>query len=363
MENLKRTPLYDFHVRHGARMVPFAGWEMPVQYQGILEEHRAVRERAGLFDVSHMGEVRVFGPQAEEFLDFIATNDISRCRPGQAIYSLMCYQNGGVVDDIIVYRLKSHEFFVCINAGNTTKDVEWFKKNAEGWDCSVEDVSSHYGQLALQGPDAVSILTKLWTPAPTLQRFQITHANLLDVDCLISRTGYTGEDGVEIYCPAPATEKIAEKLLELGSTNDALALTGLGARDSLRLEAGYPLYGHEISEHISPLKAGLGWAVKLKKGREFIGQRALLEEKRLGPAQNVIFFKLENRRIAREGTPVLSGGREVGRVLSGTLSPILGQAIGSALVDTTATQPLMVDLRGHQIPLVVSKPPLHKTAA
>lgn len=363
METLKITPLHPLHKSLGARLVPFAGWEMPVQYSSILEEHKAVRERAGLFDVSHMGEAEVKGPQAMQFLQTVVTNDLNRCKTGQAQYNLMCYPEGGVVDDIIVYRMADDHFFICLNAGNTSKDIEWLQQQAASFDCTVKDLSADYAQLAIQGPQALAIAAKVLPEVAQLsKRFTFCQAAFAGAECIISRTGYTGEDGVEIYIAATAGIALAEALTAAGAA-DGLVWCGLGARDSLRLEAGYPLYGHEITDAIDPITAGLGWAVKLDKESDFIGKSALQAIKDSGAKQKVVFFRLDNRRIAREGTEVLSGAEVVGRVLSGSLSPLLGQAIGSALVQAGQTDNLAVDLRGHKIALVVAKPPLHKLPA
>jgi len=365
MSELKRTPLHPLHTELGGRMVPFAGWEMPVQYSGILEEHRAVREAAGLFDVSHMGEVMVEGADALRFLNYLVTNDVTRLSPGRAIYTVMCYETGGVVDDIIIHMEAPDRFFICVNASNTEKDVEWMQDKAVGFDCTVRDVSADYAQLALQGPAAHAILARLpgGEALGALKRFHFVRTRIDGVDCLLSRTGYTGEDGCEIYLAPTAATAFARRLLAAGE-DLGLKPAGLGARDSLRLEAGFPLYGHEISADIGPLEAGLGWVVKLDKGCDFIGRDALLAQREATPPNTVVFFRINDRRIAREGTELLAGddARVVGRVLSGTLSPILNQAIGSALIERAAlsASDLRVNLRGREFPLDVAKPPLHK---
>jgi aminomethyltransferase len=346
-------------------MVPFAGWEMPVQYAGILEEHRVTRAAAGLFDVSHMGEATVRGPAAAAFVDHVATNRMADLAPGRARYALLCVPDGGVVDDIIVYRKAADDFFICLNAGNTPGDVAWLKQQAAGFDCVVEDVSAQYAQLALQGPQAVEIASRL-SPGDNLKemaRFSFGDRVVAGLPVVASRTGYTGEDGFEFYVAPGAAVALAEALLKAGAELGARPC-GLGARDSLRLEAGLPLYGHEISREISPLQAGLGWAVKLDKP-DFIGRAALAAEAAAKPARRVVFFTLDDRRIARAGAVVLAGGEPVGTVLSGTLSPLLNRPIGSALVARTALEaggPLTVDLRGTTATLRVAKPPLHKTA-
>jgi len=364
MNDLKTTPLNAFHRELGARMVPFGGWDMPVQYSGIIAEHIAVREAAGLFDVSHMGELLVSGKEAEKFLNFLVTNDVSKLTVGKALYTIMCQPDGGCVDDIIIYKTKEDTFFICINAGNADKDAQWVAEKATDFECDVINLSAQYGQLAIQGPKAIEILQScdVDSELSNIDRFCCKDAILCGVEVLLSRTGYTGEDGFEIYCPASETEKLARHILEKG-TPMGLVPAGLGARDSLRLEAGYPLYGHEISEVITPLQAKLGWVVKLKKECDFIGKEALLKEKESGPDYTVVFFTLNDRRIARQGTEILLDGNVVGKTLSGTQSPIIKKPIGSALVksEVAKSDSLYVDLRGHKINLDVKRPPLHKS--
>jgi aminomethyltransferase len=365
-ETLQRTPLYEWHLGQGARMVPFAGWEMPVQYAGILEEHRTTRTAAGLFDVSHMGEAVVSGPDAVAFMERVATNRLDNLAPGRARYTLMCVPDGGVVDDIIVYRVGPQEFFICLNAGNAPGDVAWLKQQAAGFDCVVRDASADYAQIALQGPQAVAIAARLAADANpgSLPRFAFAEMTVGGMPVRASRTGYTGEDGFEFYVAPGLAVGLADALLEAGR-DLGLKPCGLGARDSLRLEAGMPLYGHEISREISPLQAGLGWAVKLDKPGGFIGREALAAEAEAGPARRVVFFTLDDRRIARAGAVVTAGGQAVGTVLSGTMSPVLNRPIGSALVERGALEagvPLSVDLRGTVVELHVAKPPLHKPA-
>jgi len=339
-------------------MVDFAGWDMPVQYRSILEEHKAVRQRSGLFDVSHMGEADVKGPDALRFLQHLVTNDCSKLFPGRVLYTVMCYPHGGVVDDLLVYMRGAGDYFLCINAGNIAKDIAWMQEQVKGFDCTVTDRSNDYGQLAVQGPRALEIVQTL-TPAvlTDIKYYHFAEGRVAGISCLISRTGYTGEDGVELYCPAGDTERLAEAVLAAGAPF-GLELTGLGARDSLRLEAGFPLYGHEITDQISPIAAGLGWVVKFDKG-PFVGSVPLAAEKEKGPARKIIFFKTGDRRILRAGSVVLgAAGQEVGVVVSGTLSPIINEAIGSALVDSVATkEALSVDVRGTRLNLQLVKPP------
>jgi aminomethyltransferase len=359
MSELKRTPLRDFHAAHGARLVDFAGWEMPVQYRSILEEHKAVRRTAGLFDVSHMGEVRVDGPDAARFLNHLVANDVAKLFPGRILYTPMCYPNGGVVDDLLVYMLEPEKYFLVINAGNIDKDLAWMREQARGFNVTIDDRSNDFGLLAVQGPRAAEIVQSLTgAKLGAVKYYHFVEGPVAGIRCLISRTGYTGEDGFELYVNASEAVALAEAILAAGAAK-GLELAGLGARDSLRLEAGYPLYGHEITRDISPLTAGLGWTVKLEKGADFIGRAALVAEKQTGAAHKVVFFKTGDRRIVRAETPVLGAdGGTVGRVLSGTLSPILNEAIGSALVATgAAADPLAVDIRGTKLVLQLVKPP------
>lgn len=339
-------------------MVDFAGWDMPVQYRSILEEHKAVRARCGLFDVSHMGEADVKGPEALKFLQHLVTNDCSKLFPGRVLYTVMCYPHGGVVDDLLVYMRGEGDYLLCINAGNIAKDITWMQEQAKGYNCTVTDRSPDYAQLAIQGPTAAALVQTLTKTALTeVKYYHFTNGEVAGVRCIISRTGYTGEDGVELYCASGDGVRLAEAVVAAGGPF-GLELTGLGARDSLRLEAGFPLYGHEITELITPITAGLGWVVKFDKG-PFIGSDVLQAEKEKGSAQKIVFFKTGDRRIVRAETPVLNAaGHPVGRIVSGTLSPILNEAIGSALVDAAVVkEPLCVDIRGTKLNLQLVKPP------
>ncbi|NBB80395.1 MAG: glycine cleavage system aminomethyltransferase GcvT [Verrucomicrobia bacterium] len=358
-----QIPLHSFHAAQGARFVDFGGWNMPVQYSSILEEHKAVREAAGLFDVSHMGEFHVSGSDAALFLDRLVVNAVAKAPVGKAIYSPMCHSNGTVVDDLIIYRTAEDAFLVCVNASNIEKDFGWFLKQAERWGLlvEIEDHSDAYALLALQGPNAATILEAVGLgEALSMGRFRHEQVAYLGGKIRICRTGYTGEDGFEIYVSPKAAETLAGEILAEGVAH-GLKLCGLGARDSLRLEAGLPLYGHELSDTITPPEAGLDWTVKFGKD-DFIGKNALSEQQAEGVSRRVLHFKLEGRRIAREGTQVRDeAGNEVGQVLSGTLSPMLNCPIGSAIVQSEAQAgSLFVDLRGHRLPLQVAKPPLHK---
>ncbi|MGB0334518.1 MAG: glycine cleavage system aminomethyltransferase GcvT [Opitutales bacterium] len=363
MAGVLQLPLHDFHAAQGARFVAFGGWNMPVQYTSILEEHKAVREAAGLFDVSHMGEFYVSGSDAAVFLDRLLVNAIAEAPIGKAIYSPMCKSDGTVVDDLIVYRIREDEFLVCVNASNIEKDFGWFLKQAERWglEVDVEDRSDEYALLALQGPKAESVLAEIGlSSACAIKRFWHEQITFSGEKIRVCRTGYTGEDGFEIYCTPESAAALAKQILAKGEPL-GVKLCGLGARDSLRLEAGFPLYGHELSDRITPLEASLDWTVKLNK-EDFIGMNALAEQKQKGVPRRVLHFKLQGRRIAREGTAVVDeAGNTVGEVLSGTLSPILNSPIGSAIVKTEAKEgALFVDLRGHLLALEMAKPPLHK---
>lgn len=355
---MRPTPLRPFHAAHGARLVDFAGWEMPVQYRSIIEEHKAVRRTAGLFDVSHMGEVDVKGPGALAFLQKLVTNDCSKLYPGRVLYSPMCTPEGGTVDDLLVYKRGDEDYFLCINAGNIAKDLAWIREQARGFEVTITDRSDDYALLALQGPKAAEILQALTgAKLGTIRTYHFGEGTVAGIHCMISRTGYTGEDGFELYHAASEAEALAKALLEAGKPH-GLELAGLGARDSLRLEAGYPLYGHELNTDLSPIAAGLAWTVKFDKG-EFNGRAALLSEKQQGHKPRVLFFRTGDRRIARADTQVITAdGSPAGRVLSGTLSPLLNEAIGSALVNPAAiSQPLFVEIRGERIALNIVKPP------
>ena len=359
--DLNRTPLYDLHLELGARMVPFAGWEMPVQYSGIIEEHLAVRNKAGLFDVSHMGEARIRGKDAAVFLDAIMTNEFSSLQPNHARYTVMCYPDGGCVDDLIIYRVSQDEFLICLNASNAAKDIAWMKAQAGNWKVEIIDECAQWAQLALQGPLAENILSSLTNlKLNTIKRFGFLVGEVAGAqNCVVARTGYTGSPGFEIYVPASQSVGVARAILEKGKP-DGLLPIGLGARDSLRLEAGYPLYGHELSEKISPIQAGLSWTVKFTKP-QFVGRDSLLSQTEKGVTSKVVMYSLNDRRIARPGSTVFSGDKAVGEILSGTLSPVLNKPIGTALITTGSNlDTLTVDIRGIHLPLQITQTPFFK---
>jgi aminomethyltransferase len=366
-EELLKTPLAERHEALGARMVPFAGWYMPVQYSGVMDEHRTVREAAGLFDLGHMGQVDVAGPDALAFLNYVASNDVSRLAPGEAQYSLLLYPDGGVIDDIIIYRRPSGEgFFVVINASNIEKDVEWLhtqRKNRSELDVNVENISDKTGMIAIQGPKAAEIVAELSTVDLSDQPyFSCRETTVAGVECLAGRTGYTGEDGWEFYCDIERVVDVWDALLEAGAPH-GLKPIGLGARDTLRLEARMPLYGQELSAEINPLEAGLGWAVKLDKD-DFIGRDALRAVKEAKPARRTVGFKLVERGGApRTHYPVHLEGREIGHVTSGTTSPTLGENIGIAIIERNAAgvgKPLDIIIRNKPVRAEQIRTPFYK---
>jgi aminomethyltransferase len=342
-------------------MVEFAGWEMPVQYSGVIEEHRAVRNRAGLFDVSHMGEIELHGPDAQSFCQHVLANDVCRLEIGQAQYSLFLNEQGGVVDDVIVYRLDAERFFICVNASNRDKDYAWLQKHAGERRLEIRNVSDEYGQLALQGPAAEAILASLTTlDLPALKPFHFQRGAVAAIECLVARTGYTGEDGFELYCAAPESERLWDGLMAAGAPL-GLVPAGLGARDTLRLEKAYPLYGHELDETTTPLEAGLAWVVKLGKG-PFIGREVLLRQKEDGVRRKLCGIETSTAGIARAGYRLRKGGDPVGAVTSGTRSPTLGKSIALGYVATEHSKvgnPIVVEIRDRSVPAVIVPLPFY----
>lgn len=332
-------------------MVEFVGWSMPVQYGGVLDEHRAVRQRAGLFDVSHMGEIRVAGPGAEAFLQRLTPNNVERLAPGRAHYSGLLNERGGYLDDLLVYRQGDEEFLIVVNAANAESDFDWIRGHASDG-VTVEDVSADYALLALQGPRALDILARLTdTELEEIRYYRFARGRVADRDAILSRTGYTGEDGFELYVAPDDAPAIWRRLLEAGEP-EGLVPAGLGARDTLRLEAGMALYGHELDAKTTPWEAGLDWVVKLDTG-DFIGRRALLEQQETGVARRLIGFEVEGRGIAREGHSVLVDGGPVGGVTSGTFSPTFEKALGMAYVPADIAEPgrqVEIEVRGRRLP-------------
>lgn len=358
-----KTPLYEQHMAHKARIVDFAGWEMPIQYTGIIAEHNATRTGAGLFDVSHMGEIAVNGPGAGAFINTLVTNDISKAKPGRAVYSPLCMENGGTVDDLLVYVLGEDQYLLVVNAANTDKDYAWIREHAPRG-VALENVSHQYAQIAIQGPKALEILKKLTkTDLDSIRyyRFAQDVADIPGGPGIISRTGYTGEDGFEVYLPWDNAPALWEALIKEG-TPLGLVPVGLGARDTLRLEAAMPLYGHELSAGITPLQAGLPRFVKFDKG-EFIGREALLKQSESKDYTRLVGLTLIERGIPRAGYPVLAGETVVGEVTSGGQAPYLNKAVALALVPDRYTEPgteLAIGIRGRNVPAEVTALPFYK---
>jgi aminomethyltransferase len=347
---LRRTPLHDRHAAAGARLVPFAGWEMPVQYGGIREEHLAVRERAGVFDVSHMGEIETSGPRAAEFLQHLLTNDVRRIPEGGAQYALICREDGGIIDDLFTYRLAERHFLTVTNAANHAKDLAWFRRQADAFDVDVTDRAADFAMLAVQGPRARGIVERL-SDGRLPGRFHCCSRVVAGVPLLVAGTGYTGEDGVELLLDPDGAGRVWDALVEAG-----VAPVGLGARDTLRLEVNYHLYGNDMDETRNPIEAGLGWACKEDTG--FVGADAVRAAREAGPAEKLVAFVMTGPGIARQGNPVIGGGV----VTSGTMSPSLGVGIGMAYVRAGRTDPgsaLEIDVRGKQRPAEVRRKPLY----
>jgi aminomethyltransferase len=370
-DTLKHTPLHDAHVARGARMMAFGGFDMPVQYTSIIEEHKAVREQAGLFDISHMGEVFVEGPNAFDFVQHLVTNDAHKLYDGRAMYTMMCTPEGGIIDDLIVYRRAEDEYLLVINAANTETDVAWMRSH-NPMEATLTNASDDIALLALQGPEAIGLAqqyTDTDLDATKFYHFEEQPAGtFMDSthDMIVSRTGYTGEPGLELYCHPDDAPTIWSTLLDDG---DAVGLkpAGLGARDTLRLEAGFCLHGNDITRDTNPLEAGLGWTVKLDTD-DFIGRAALQQVKEEGPDRRLVGFVVEGRGIPRQDYPIFATAEDddpIGVVTSGTQSPVLSQGIGMGYVpnDTAYTEPgatLYVESRRDRMSVTVTKPPFHK---
>jgi glycine cleavage system T protein (aminomethyltransferase) len=347
---LKRTALHSLHKSAGARMVEFGGWEMPVEYSGITAEHLAVRKAAGLFDVSHMGEIEVCGPGATDLLQFVTSNDVSRLADGQAQYSALMLENGACVDDCVVHRRAANDYFLCVNASNTDRDFEWITEHNR-FGAEVRNASDEYAQLAIQGPRASAIVARL-TPQgeaglAALRYYWFQPARCAGVEGMLARTGYTGEDGLEFYFPPQHAARVWEALLDAGR-GDGLVPCGLGARNTLRLEAGYALYGHELDDATTLLEANLGWIAKLDKG-EFLGGEALRAQKQHGLTKKLVGFEMLERGIARDGYPVVAAAGTVGRVTSGSPAPFLKKNIGLAYLppgDAAVGREIGIEVRG-----------------
>lgn len=329
MEDAKRTPVYGSYAKYGGKNVAYAGWEMPVEYIGLVPEHNKVRQDAGIFDVSHMGEITVMGKDAVAFVNYLVTNDATKLVDGQVMYSLLCYPDGGVVDDLLVYRFGPEDILLVVNASNTDKDFAWVQEHVGSFDVKVENTSPEVGQIAVQGPKAQEYLQKLTDQ--DLSEIKFFHAKrdvkFGDINTMISRTGYTGEDGFEIYTDKADIAKMFEMVADAG-----VQPIGLGARDTLRFEANLPLYGQEMDKDITPLEAGFGYFVKLDKESDFIGKDALKKQKEEGLKRKIVGFEME-KGSPRHGYDVYKGDKKIGVVTTGYISPTLGKAIGLALVD------------------------------
>ena len=360
---LKRTPLHDVHVALGAKIVPFAGYEMPVQYpQGITAEHKAVRDGCGMFDVSHMGEVIVRGPDAIRFVSSVTSNDVAALAIGQIQYSTLLRADGTIVDDLLVYRYADHLMLV-INASNPDKDLAHLTAHLAGFDCTMTDISDSIALLAIQGPNAQAVVQSLTgTALDAIKYYRFAEGQVANMPCTISRTGYTGEDGFELYFDATQAVAMWNAVMATGQVTP----TGLGARDSLRLEAGLCLYGHELDDHTTPLEAGLNWVVKLAKAEPFVGQDVLRRQHNEGTDRKLVGFIIDERAIPRYGYPVVYGGVPFGTVCSGIMSPTLGVAIGTCFLPSAAAvvgTTFEIDIRGKMLSARVVKLPFYKRPA
>jgi aminomethyltransferase len=357
---VRQTPLYETHLRYGGRMVEFGGWSLPVQYSGIKEEHQGVRHKAGLFDVSHMGEVIVKGPDALTFLQKLVTNDVSRLVKNQVQYTPMCYADGGTVDDLLIYKFDEQEYLLVINAANIEKDVAWMRVNSQEFNVELVNVSDKTAQMALQGPLAACILKKLTETSLSELKYYwfMPEVTVAGKKVLVSRTGYTGEDGFEIYCKPDEASSIWESIMKVGKPLGLLP-AGLGCRDTLRFEACFPLYGHELSADISPLEAGLVPFVKLTKGN-FNGSDVLKEQQANGVMRKIVGFSLMERGVARAQYPVFLDGSSIGIVTTGSYSPTLDKNLGLALIKTEygkLGQKLEIEIRGKKVLAeIIAKP-------
>lgn len=355
-----RTPFYDHHLKLNAKMIDFGGWDMPVQYTTITEEHNAVRNAAGIFDISHMGQVYVWGPGAKDFLQRLISNDIEKAPLGKGIYAHLLTPDGGVIDDIFVYHVEEEKFLLIINASRREVDEKWIGSQTKGFDVDVIEAPFGAG-LAVQGPKAIDIINELVPNGINLDRFEIADLSFGDINALVGRTGYTGEDGVEIFAPAGHLLQIWDKIFKVGPSY-GLKPAGLGARDTLRTEVSYPLYGHELDEDHTPFEAGLGWVVKLEKG-DFIGRDALIKRKAAGIKTKLFGFKVESGGVARPGGKVFFDRKEIGTVCSGTFSPTLGYPIGMAYLPAATSvenQNLKIMQGERELSAVTVKMPFYK---
>ena len=359
---MKKTTFNGIHKKLGAKMVEFAGFEMPIQYSSIIAEHKAVRNSVGVFDVSHMGEVFISGDKALEFVQYITINDASKLSPGKVQYSAMCYPDGGIVDDLLVYKLSDTEFLLVINASNIDKDVRWMKENNK-FGVSIDDRSDEYSLLAVQGPNSEEVIKKLVKEMPELEYYHFTKGKIAGIDMIISRTGYTGEIGYELYFTGDVSdaEKVWNELFTAGKEFD-IQPVGLAARDSLRLEMGYCLYGNDIDQTTNPIEAGLGWITKLDK-ENFIGKDAILKIKQEGPGRKLVAMISDEKTFPRKGYDITSDSKKVGVVTSGTVSPVLEKPIALGYVNkplNTAGSNVAFKIRDKEFPATVTKLPFVK---
>ncbi|PLT35247.1 glycine cleavage system aminomethyltransferase GcvT [Bacillus sp. V5-8f] len=364
MSELKRTPLYEVYKESGGKTIDFGGWELPVQFSGIKEEHETVRTKVGLFDVSHMGEIEVKGPESIAFLQRLLTNDILKLSSGGAQYTVMCYENGGTVDDLLVYKKSDGDYLLVVNAANIDKDFNWLQANKVE-DVELNNVSSDIAQLALQGPLAEKVLQKLSknTDLSEIDFFKFKdHVDLKGIDTLVSRTGYTGEDGFEIYCRSEDAIALWRQLLEAGK-EDGIQPIGLGARDTLRFEAKLPLYGQELGADITPIEAGIGFAVKIDKNADFLGKAVLTEQKEKGAPRKLVGIEMIDRGIPRHGYPIYVASEVIGEVTTGTQSPTLKKNVGLALLKNEYTDigtEVEVEIRSKRLKAKVVATPFYK---
>lgn len=360
---MKKTPLYNCHKELGAKLVPFAGWEMPLQYSGVIAEHMAVRETAGIFDVSHMGEIEISGAETNRAIDMFCCNDFSSVPVGGAQYSAITNEAGGIVDDVVLYRLAEDRVFICVNAANTDRVFEWINSR-NSFNALIADRSAEFAQIALQGPFAAKIALKLsiGKEISQLQPFSFSEVDWGGNSIIVARTGYTGENGFEFFIPVEAAVEVWHDLLEAGAEFQ-IQPCGLGCRDTLRLEVCYPLHGHELAENITAIESGLGWIVK-PDNREFIGQPVLLEQKQSGAPRSLIGFEVKEKGIVREGSVLFNqDGLEIGKVTSGTFSPYLKKAIGLALVQSGSVSigdEVFAEVRGKKITCLITRKPFYK---
>lgn len=358
---LKKTPLWSEHKRLGAKLVEFGGWEMPLQYTSILDEHKTVRESAGIFDVSHMGEILIEGVDSIPFMENLITNSVSKLKNGEICYSPMCYENATIVDDLLAYRFTENKVFLVVNASNTDKDFEWIKSQSANYNVSVKNVSSEYAQIAFQGPRAEKILMKVsGVDLSKIDYYTFITGQVNGINCIISRTGYTGEDGFELYLNSEAAVAMWRKLLEIGKES-GVKPCGLGARDTLRFESCYMLYGNDIDDKTTPLEAGLGWTIDLTKP-SFNGKSVLLNQKEKGLSKKLRGLEIESG-IARHGYDIFAGDKKIGHITSGTKSPTLNRSLALGYVDADHSKigsEISIDIHGKLVKANVIKTPFYR---